>query len=1024
MLGAAHPACLRRLPTRDITAPPPPNIAAAPNSAAIPGNRFSHPPSFTKNSSHEFYMCGARARYPVRANGGKYHEGGSRIVLRTRIYGACSKGEGMKKFKNTDPAHDILGYERRQLDTIFRPENVAVIGASERVGSVGRTIMWNLISNPFGGTVFPVNPKRPNVLGIKTYPSVGEIPADVDLAVIVSPAPTVPGIIRECADAGVPGAIIISAGFKEVGPEGARLEEEVLAEARRGRMRIIGPNCLGVMAPNTGLNATFAGAMAQPGRVGFLSQSGALLTAILDRSFRENVGFSAFVSVGSMMDVGWGDLIYYLGDDPKTHSIVVYMESIGDAKSFLSAAREVALTKPIIVIKPGRTEAASLAAASHTGSLTGSDEVLDAAFRRSGVLRVNTISELFNMAEVLSKQPRPKGPRLTVVTNAGGPGVIATDALISNGGELSEVSPETMEKLNGFLPAPWSHNNPIDILGDADPERYAKTLETAAADPESDGLLVVLTPQDMTDPTATADALAPYARSTGKPVLASWMGGPDIAAGTSILNGAGIPTFDYPDTAAEAFTNMWRYTDNLRGIYQTPQLAAGDDEINRDRAEEIVSEARNSGRTLLTEYESKELLGAYGVPTVETRVAQSADEAAKHATDIGYPVVLKLHSETITHKMDVGGVRLGLADEDEVREAYSGMEASIKEHFSGDDFIGVTVQPMVKLDGYEVIVGSSLDPQFGPVLLFGSGGSLVEVYRDRALALPPLNTTLARRMMERTKISEAFAGVRGRDPVDTDSLEKLMVRFSQLVVEQPWIKELDINPLLASPERLLALDARVVLHDPDSEESELPGAAIRPYPTQYISREEDKNGEEITIRPIRPEDEPLMVAFHGTLSEQSVYMRYFHAMNLDTRTAHDRLTRICFIDYDREMALVAERKNPESGESEIMGVGRLSRHGYAPGEAEFSVLVSDPFQRKGLGTLLLSHLLEVGESEGLHRITADILFDNRPMQNISRNLGFTLRRDTEEMVMKADLDLGSGESGGAPLRPLRESGKA
>ncbi|MBA2691267.1 MAG: bifunctional acetate--CoA ligase family protein/GNAT family N-acetyltransferase [Rubrobacter sp.] len=918
----------------------------------------------------------------------------------------------MKKPKNTDPAHDILGYERQQLDSIFRPENVAVIGASERVGSVGRTIMWNLISNPFGGTVFPVNPKRPNVLGIKTYPSIGEIPADIDLAVIVSPAPTIPAIIRECADAGVPGAIIISAGFKEIGAEGARLEEEVLAEARRGRMRIVGPNCLGVMAPNTGLNATFAGAMAKPGSVGFLSQSGALLTAILDRSFRENIGFSAFVSVGSMMDVGWGDLIYYLGDDPKTHSIVVYMESIGDARSFLSAAREVALTKPIIVIKPGRTEAASQAAASHTGSLTGSDEVLDAAFRRSGVLRVNTISELFNMAEVLSKQPRPKGPRLTVVTNAGGPGVIATDTLISNGGELSEISPETMGKLNDFLPAPWSHNNPIDILGDAGPERYAKTLETAAKDPESDGLLVVLTPQDMTDPTATADALAPYARSTGKPVLASWMGGSGIAAGTSILNGAGIPTFDYPDTAAGAFTNMWRYTDNLRGIYQTPQLAAGDDEIDRDRAEGLVSEAHGSGRTLLTEYESKELLGAYGIPTVETRVAKSADEAAKHAEDIGYPVVVKLHSETITHKMDVGGVRLNLADEEEVRDAYSAMEVSIREHFSAEDFTGATVQPMVDLDGYEVIVGSALDPQFGPVLLFGSGGSLVEVYRDRALALPPLNTTLARRMMERTKISEAFKGVRGKDPVDTDALEKLMVRFSQLVAEQPRIKEIDINPLLASPERLLALDARVVLHDP--EETELPGTAIRPYPTQYISREKDKNDESVTIRPIRPEDEPLMVAFHGTLSDASVYMRYFHAMNLDARTAHDRLTRICFIDYDREMALVAERKNLDTGENQIMGVGRLSRHGYAPGEAEFSVLVSDPFQRKGLGTLLLGRLLEVGEAEGLHRITADILFDNRPMQTISKNLGFTLRRDTEEMVMKANLEMNGSRVASLP----------
>ncbi len=911
----------------------------------------------------------------------------------------------MKKRKNTDPAHDVLGYERLPLDAIFRPETVAVVGATDRSGSVGRTIMWNLISNPFGGTVFPVNAKRENVLGIKAYPSVTEVPARVDLAVIAAPAPTVPDIIRECAESGVEGAIVISAGFRETGPEGAELEERVLEEARRGRMRLIGPNCLGVMNPTTGLNATFAGAMANPGSVGFLSQSGALMTAILDRSFEENVGFSAFVSVGSMLDVDWGDLIYYLGDDPKTKSIVAYMESIGDARSFLSAAREVALTKPVIVIKAGRTAEASQAAASHTGSLTGSDEVLDAAFRRSGVLRVETISDLFDMAETLGKQPRPKGPRLTVVTNAGGPGVLATDALIAGGGELAEISAGTMDALNDFLPGPWSHNNPVDILGDADPERYAKTLETAAQDPESDGLLVVLTPQDMTEPTETAQGLVPYARGTGKPVLASWMGGAAVAAGTSVLNGANIPTFDFPDDAARVFTNMWRYTYNLRGIYETPVLATGDEEIDHDRAEETISSVRDAGRTILTEFESKELLAAYGIPTVETRVARSASAAVELAEDFGYPVVLKLDSNTITHKTDVGGVRLNLGDADEVRRAYEEMERSVGESFSPEDFAGATVQPMVSLEGYEIILGSSLDPQFGPVLLFGSGGQLVEVYRDRALALPPLTTTLARRAMERTRIYEALQGVRGRAPVDTAALEKLFVRFSQLVVEQPWIKEMDINPLLASPERLLALDARVVLHDPATEEGNLPRTAIRPYPTQYVREKEQKGGEPVTIRPIRPEDEPLMVRFHGSLSEESVYMRYFHMLGLDHRTAHERLTRICFIDYDREMALVAERTDPETGEGEIMGVARLSRHGAVFDEAEFSILVSDHYQGRGIGTLLLGELLEVGKAEGIRRITADILFENYPMQRISRKVGFHLRRDTEEMVVKADLDL-------------------
>jgi acetyltransferase len=909
-----------------------------------------------------------------------------------------------KKRKNADPAHDVLGYERLPLDAIFGPETVAVVGASDRPGSVGRTIMWNLISNPFGGTIYPVNARRQNVLGIKAYPSVSEVPERVDLAVIAAPAPTVPDIIRECVDAGVGGAIIISAGFRETGPKGAELERQVLEEARRGRMRIIGPNCLGVMNPTTGLNATFAGAMARPGSVGFLSQSGALMTAILDRSFMENVGFSAFVSVGSMMDVGWGDLIYYLGDDPRTESIVVYMESVGDARSFLSAAREVALTKPIIVIKAGRTAAASHAAASHTGSLTGSDEVLDAAFGRSGVLRVDNISDLFDMAETLSKQPRPRGPRLTILTNAGGPGVLATDTLIAGGGELAEISPETMQELDDLLPAPWSHGNPIDVLGDADPERYAKTLETAARDPESDGLLVVLTPQDMTEPTETAQGLVPYAHDTRKPVLASWMGGAEVAAGTSILNGAGIPTFDYPDDAARSFTNMWRYTYNLRGIYETPQLADGPD-VDRERAEEIVAGVREGGRTILTEFESKALLAAYGIPTVETRVATSADEGVELAECFGYPVVLKLNSQTITHKTDVGGVRLNLQNAGEVRGAFEEMERSIAEKFSLEDFAGATVQPMVSLEGYEIIIGSSLDAQFGPVLLFGSGGQLVEVYKDRALALPPLTTTLARRTMEQTRIFEALQGVRGRAPVDAAALERLFVRFSQLVVEQPWIREMDINPLLASPERLLALDARVVLHPPETEEKDLPRTAIRPYPTQYVWAEEMPDGGPSTIRPIRPEDEPLMVRFHESLSEQSVYMRYFHMLGLSQRTAHERLTRICFIDYDWEMALVAERTNPETEEREILGVARLSRRGNVADEAEFSVLISDRFQRQGLGTLLVSKLLEVGRAEGLRRITADILFENYPMQRIAQKLGFHLHRDTEEMVMKADLDL-------------------
>jgi len=903
-------------------------------------------------------------------------------------------------------AQDILHTRKHPLDAFFAPKSVAVIGASETAGSVGRTILWNLISNSFGGTVFPVNSKRASVLGIKAYPSVAALPDAIDLAVIATPAPTVPAIVDECVAAGVKGAIIISAGFKECGAEGAALEKRILAAAQRGSLRIIGPNCLGLMNPISGLNATFAGKMALAGSVGFISQSGALCTAVLDWSLRELVGFSAFISIGSMLDVDWGDLIDYLGDDPRTRSIIIYMESIGDARSFLSAAREVALTKPIIVIKAGRTEAAAKAAASHTGALTGSDEILDAAFRRSGVLRVNNIADLFYMAEVLAKQPRPKGPRLTVLTNAGGPGVLAADSLIGNGGELAELSQQTIESLNKLLPAHWSHNNPIDILGDAGPERYAKAVEIVAQDPGSDGLLVILTPQAMTDPTQTAEQVKAFASLTNKPILASWMGGASVAAGESILNSSNIPTFPYPDTAARAFQYMWRYSYNLRALYETPVLPADSEECtpDRGRVEEIIRSARSEGRTLLTEFESKQLLAAYGIPTLETVIAVSEKEAVKAANAIGYPVVLKLHSGTITHKTDVGGVQLNLVNASAVRSAYRAIRQAVHEKAGAEHFLGVTVQPMIRHDGYEIIVGSTLDSQLGPVILFGSGGELVEVYKDRALALPPLNTTLARRLIEQTRIFAALKGVRGRKAVDIAALEQLLVRFSQLVVEQRWIREIDINPLLASPERMVALDARIVLHGPDVGAEELPELAIRPYPVQYVEPWTTKDGTVVTIRPIRPEDEPLMVKFHETLSEQSVYFRYFHHIGLSRRVAHERLTRMCFIDYAREMALVVDRRDPKTGTREILGVGRLINT-QVNNEAEFAILVGDPWQNHGLGTELLRRLVQIGREEKLRLITGDILSDNRGMQRVCEKLGFRRRYSVEEGVVKAEIEL-------------------
>jgi acetyltransferase len=888
---------------------------------------------------------------------------------------------------NVSPAHDVLRADQHPLDPIFKPASVALVGASERVGSVGRTVLWNLISSPFGGTIYPVNPKRANILGIRAYASLQSLPEIPELVIVCTPADGVPALLRECVELGVPAAIVISAGFKETGEHGKQLEAEIM-ETIEGRMRIIGPNCLGVMNPVLGLNATFANSMARPGNVAFISQSGALCTAVLDWSIRENVGFSGFVSIGSMLDVNWGDLIDYFGNDPRTHSIVIYMESIGDASSFLSAAREVSLTKPIIVIKAGRTAAAAKAAASHTGSLTGSDDVLEAAFRRVGVLRVNSIAEIFYMTEVLSKQPRPKGRRLCIVTNAGGPGVLATDALIQGGGELAELSPESMSALNAFLPDAWSHANPVDILGDAEPQRYAKSLEIAAKDPETDGILVIMTPQGMTNPSLIADQLKLYAHGLGKPVLASWMGGESVGHGEEILNAAGIPCFDYPDTAVRAFNYMWHYSYNLRGLYETPSLNANSHGPDRARASEILSSVRNSGRTILTEYESKKLLESYGIPSVPTEIAESEDAAVQCAGIIGYPVVLKLHSFTITHKTDVGGVILNLPDAASVRRAFTQIHENVEAKAGAGHFQGVTVQPFAKQEGYELILGSSLDPQFGPVLLFGTGGQLVEVFEDRALALPPLNTTLARRLMEQTKIYKALQGVRGRKSVDMAALAELLVRFSDLVIENPAIKEIDINPVLASAERLLALDARVVVHDQSVSDDQLPRSAIRPYPVQYVSKWTMKDGEQVTIRPIRPEDEPLVVDFHKKLSERTVYLRYFQPLKLTQRTAHERLTRICFIDYDREMALIVERKKAD-GTDEIIAVGRLSKIHGRP-EAELAALVQDEFQGKGLGVELYRRLIQVARDQHMTKVHSDMLNENKWMQRLCKKLDFHL----------------------------------
>lgn len=830
-------------------------------------------------------------------------------------------------------AHNILRFNQNPLDLLFAPRTVAVIGATEREGSIGRTLLWNLLNNNFGGTVFAVNPNHENVLGIPCYPTVADLPEAIDLAVIATPPHTVPALVQQCVDQNIPGAIIVSSGFKETGTAGAALEAEIWQIAHPAGLRIIGPNCLGVMNTVSGLNATFAPDMARTGTVGFISQSGALGTAILDWSFRENVGFSAFVSVGSMLDVDWADLIYYLGDDPRTKSIVMYMETIGNARAFLSAAREVALAKPIIVLKPGRTPEAEAAAMRHTGSQTGTDEVLAAAFRRSGVLRVNTISELFNMAEVLAKQPRPRGPRLTIVSNAGGPGVLAADALVGAGGTLTPLSSETMAALQEALPPAWSQANPIDILGDADALRYETAVQIAANDANGDGLLVILTPQAVTQPTRTAQKLQtlygrPARYAYGKPVLACWMGDANVSAGKAILNQANIPTFAFPDMAAQAFYYMWRYQKRLDSLYETPHLPndAGNDEHRVEITAEI-ERIRANGRTELTPDEASRLLTAYGLTMADAATNPSAPE---------YPVSLRAWP----------------------------------------------------------------DAQFGPIIQFGAGGPLGELFQDWVLGLPPLTTTLARRMIERTRIFAALA--REDAELDLAALDSVSVRFAELIITQPWVREIQLNPLQVSAVGCVVQQAQVTLYGPEIQATDLPALAIRPYPTQYAQPFITRKGDHLTIRPIRAEDEPMVVTFHKTLSERSVYLRYFRAFNFDQRTSHERLVRICHVDYDREIVLVAEKQESETADPVILGIGRLTK-ARTNDTAEFALLISDAYQGHGLGTELLRRLLEIGRSEGVSRVEAYILGENRSMIHLCEKLGFTFSRDGE--TVKAVIEL-------------------
>ena len=886
----------------------------------------------------------------------------------------------------------------RNLDKIFNPHNVAVVGASPRPESVGHAVLRNLKDGGFAGGVYPVNPKHEAIDGLPCFPNVATTPTVPDLAVICTPAPTVPAIVGECGAAGIRGVIILSAGFRETGSDGGALEESVRAEAQRfPGLRMIGPNCLGVLAPHAGLNASFATDMPDKGHVAFISQSGALCTSVLDWAMQEEIGFSYFVSLGNMLDVGVADLIDYFALDPRTNAIVLYVESLTNARQFLSAARAFTREKPIIAYKAGRFAESAKAAASHTGAMAGVDAVYEAAFARAGIVRVSESNDLFDCAELLARQKLPRGPRLAIVTNAGGPGVMATDALLARRGVLAQLSERTLEQLNRELPPAWSHGNPVDVLGDAPPARFARGVELVLADELVDGVLAILSPQAMTDPTGAAQTLIEVARRARKPVLTSWMGGRRMREAVAAFNAAGIPTYESPEKAVGAFMYLVAYSRNRQVLYETPREVPVEFPLNRERLRGVWDAVRSEARDVLTESESKAVLKAYEVPVVETLVARSADEAVQLAQGFGYPVALKVFSPQITHKSDVGGVELNLVDERQVRMAYEGIVRRAHERRPDATVEGVTVQRMISApSGVELIIGAKRDPVFGMVLLVGAGGTTAELFQDRALELPPLNERLARRALESLRSWPLLCGYRGRPAVNVDRLIEVLIRFSYLVADSPALSELDVNPLLVMPDEVIALDARVVVDRAALLQDPRPYShlSIRPYPEEYARQGTLKDGSTVTLRAIKPEDEPLWHALLASCSPESLRLRF---RSMFKATTHEMATKFCFIDYDRELAIVAERR--EDGERRLLGVGRLIADADHR-EAEYAVLVGDPWQERGLGSLLTDYCLEICRVWKIERVVAETAPDNPRMIQIFERRGFEVRYDTPEGVVR------------------------
>lgn len=889
----------------------------------------------------------------------------------------------------------------RNLKRLFAPASVAIIGASERPHSVGATVLRNMLAGAFQGAVYPVNPKYASLAGLECHPGVADLPEAPDLAVICTPPATVPLLVRQLGERGTRAAIILTAGLNQGGDgPGRSLKQAALDAARPYVLRLLGPNCVGLLVPGIGLNASFAHTGALAGKLAFVSQSGALVTGVLDWANARGIGFSKFISLGESADVDFGDVLDYLATDPDTSAILMYMEDLRHARKFMSAARAAARSKPVLVLKAGRMAEGARAAASHTGALAGADDVYDAAIRRAGMLRVLTTEDLFAAVETLAHARPLFGERLAIMTNGGGPGVMATDAVVAGGGSMAQLAAASVARLDQVLPATWSHANPVDIIGDAPAERYARTLEILLADPQADAILFIHAPTAIVPSADIARAIAPIAQGSSRNILACWLGGDAVLEARKIFSAAGIPTYGTPEEAVSAYLQIVQFRRNQNLLMQVPPAAAGAFVADRARAAAIVHDVLQAGRKILTEPEAKQLLAAYGIPVVATRTAAGVEAAVACALEIGFPVAVKILSPDITHKTDVGGVALDLDSVEAVRSAATRMNKRVAELMPEARVEGFSVQQMARRpDAHELIVGVATDPVFGPVLLFGQGGIAVEVMADHAVALPPLNVVLARDMIARTRVARLLAGYRNRPPAAMEAIVNVLMQVSQMVADLPELAELDINPLLADSAGAIALDARVRVALADKSASTLDRLAIRPYPRE-LEQQVAWGGAPLLLRPIRPEDGPAHVAFFNALDADDVRYRMFVRVR---ELNPSLLARFTQIDYDREMAFIATRPGP-GGVCETIGVARVVAD---PDniEAEFAVTVRSDLKGQGLGQVLMEKLIDYCRRRGTREIVGEALPQNTRIIRLARKLGFSVTKNPADDTMHLRLPL-------------------